>query len=291
MNRNPAHSFQRLPGAVGKLSLLGGLLAALAFSLGVHCVPVQCATGVLCPAGGDDSPLFLLPLGAGGAPIGGGLEPDAGGETAASPGDWVHYSTNTGSAAAEATLGATAPALRMATGAGDGSPNGGKAFLFNTAYNGVRFNELSTLSYDVYMEQATSVWTIPYLNIFLDLDDNGSFDATDVMLVYSRDASQNKDTLGNDMLMTTWQTWDPLNQGYWFTRQNGVWNWTPRTTATILGSYGTGVIVDPYSIVGTPVGGLQVVVGSSSGGLWTNMSALLDNIRIGVSGTSSVHGF
>ncbi|MCR9145371.1 MAG: hypothetical protein NXI24_24235 [bacterium] len=267
--------------------LLSASLALLAGSAS-QCVPLYCTAGVLCDSGGSEAPLLLLPSLGGGA-INSGLEPESGPVT--SPGDWIFYTTNTGSAGIDAGQGNTAPALRMATGAGDGSPNGGKVFLYNTAYNGTRLDALTTFSYDVYMEQSTSVWTIPYLNIFLDLDGNGSFDATDVMLVYSRDASQNKDTLGQDMLMTTWQTWDPLNQGYWFTRQNGVWNWTPRTTATILATYGSGQIVDPYSIAGTPVGGLQFVVGSSSGGLWTNMTALLDNLRLGVSGVATTHGF
>lgn len=271
---------------------LTSLLFVLSLALGAgsvsQCVPVYCTAGVLCDSDGGDAPLLLLPsVGAG--PTTTGLEPDSG--SAASPGDWIFYTTNTGVAGLDAGLGNAAPALRMATGAGDGSPNGGKAFLFNTAYNGVALNSLTDFTYDVYMEQSASPWTIPYLNIFLDLDGNQSFDATDVMLVYSRDASQNKDTLGRDMLMSTWQTWDPLNQGYWFTRQNGVWNWTPRPTAVILATYGAGQIVDPYGIVGTPVGGLQFVVGSSSGGLWTNVTALLDNLRLGVSGASSVHAF
>lgn len=268
---------------VGSLALicLGGSAS--------HCVPVYCSTGILCDSGGGDAPLLLLPSVAGPLAVS-GLEPDSSGSTA-SPGDWIYYTTNTGSSAIDVTLGLAAPALRMATGAGDRSPNGGKVFLYNTAYNGVSLNALTEFRYDVYMEQSASPWTIPYLNIFLDLDANGTFDATDVMLVYSRDASQNKDSLGNDMILATWQTWDPLNQGYWFTRQNGVWNWTARSSATILATYGTGKIVDPYNIVGTPVGGLQFVVGSSSGGLWSNVSALLDNLRLGVSGANSVHGF
>ena len=268
--------------------LVFGAALRLAAEAGTRCVPVYCAAGVVCDSGGDSGPLLLLgPLG--GGPTAGLSPIEPGTETA---GEWQFYATNTGSAAIDAAAGNSAPALLMTTGAGTGSPNGGKAFLYNTAYNGIRLNSLSTLTYDAYMLQSPSVWTLPYMNIFLDLDANGVFDATDVMLVYSRDTALNKDTLGRDLLLNTWQTWDPLNQGYWFTRQNGVWNWTPRDTATIRATYGTGIIVDPYAIPGTPIGGLQFVMGSSSGGLWANVNALLDNLHIGTGGSgSTVYGF
>ncbi len=204
--------------------------------------------------------------------------------------NWVFYTTNTGAAVRTTAQGNPSAAFLMETGAGDGSPNGGKVFLYNSDHNGRVLNTITSFTYDVFVYRNQSTATIPYLNIFVDLNSSGTFDSTDVMLVYSLDVA-NKDTAGNGLIADTWQTWDPLNDGLWFTRQNGVWNWTGRTTAQIMTAYGTGRIVDPWSIPGTPIGGIQFVVGSSSGGLWTNFGSYLDNLTIGFSGAETTFGF
>lgn len=204
-------------------------------------------------------------------------------------GGWVRFAQNTGASVRRTDLGNPANGLAMNTGSGTGAGAGGKAFLYNTAYNGVRFSDLTALRYDVLVTAAANPATLQYTNIYLDLNADGVFSAADVMVTWSLD-TPNVDVNGASRALNQWQTWSALS-GTWWTRQGGVNNFTPRTTAYIQANYGAARIVDPYGIPGQPTGGLMIVVGSSSGGAWANYSSVLDNVVIGVNGADALMQF
>ena len=92
------------------------------------------------------------------------------------------------------------------TGTITGCGQGGKTMLGNWSYDGTPWTDLTTLSYSTYVYSTsghTAANVAPYLNLFIDTDNNGSYDK---ILVF--DPYYNR--LG-PIPTDTWQTWDVLN--------------------------------------------------------------------------------
>jgi len=198
--------------------------------------------------------------------------------TFASPGGWAYRTENTASGALVTGPG-TPPSgvgsFSMPTGAGIGPGLGGKTYLFTNLYDGTPLASLTTLKYWTYISNGV-LPVAPALNLYVDLDNNGTRDTTFVWEpVYA--VSQ------GPVALNTWQQWNALSNdnGWWYTANFGLLTnggggeYHPLSYYLDPLRYPNAKIVNWVGLPGT-----NVVTGQASGGGWNNWVGSVDMIEI-----------
>ena len=145
---------------------------------------------------------------------------------------------------------------------GDSYPN-----LRTGDYAFVRLTSLTALLYSTYVSHFGSGGQAPYIDLYIDNNNNGTRD--DILTfepIYQT---------GQQPLLNTWQTWDALNGLWW---SDGMGGPPPLLT---LGDY---VALHPdASIVNS--GGKGLILAAGCGGAaWTGFVGYLDRLHTGVTG-------
>lgn len=203
-----------------------------------------------------------------------------------SPAGWLFYSQKT--AIGQFVTGPATPPLgsgsiRLTTGPGDPPPpppvsgNGGKSWLATYAHDGTMLSAITTLSYSTYvsLSSGAAVHLTPAINLYVDLDGNGSRDTTLVFEPVYVVSQQGPVVKG------VWQTWDTLNgPGWWYTSNGGFPAQLPQPGNEFkpLSHY---IALFPNAKIvswgGLP--GLNIVTGqNTSGAPWQNFDGNVDNV-------------
>ena len=188
--------------------------------------------------------------------------------------------------------------FQMSTGPGNGTDGsgirqGGKAFLSNTLFNHTLLSNLTKFSYSTYVPSGFQAGLAPYINLYVDLDGTHS-----VLLVYEAGTTAGDSPL----LFNTWQNWNVIIPGSFRCTTPQVFgtktcSTTPEAPnvgiSEIVAAYPNAQIQDTTNVALSPTypfsfgdAGLQFLIGSSTGGSWANITGFVDNISIGVSGTT-----
>jgi hypothetical protein len=201
--------------------------------------------------------------------------------------NWFHNSTSTASILF-ATPPITGPvgsrALWLRSGTGTGG-NGGKTFIGHSQFNGIKLSEITELSYWMYV-QAGNANLGPYVNIYLDLDNDGGYSASnDEIIVY-------EPAYNGGVVVGTWQYQNALTGNWWATNNKipGMSSNNPQPLSYVLGLYPNArICASPWPLA--TQAGMLWLCGQSSGGTWNNFSGFLDNLVIGVNGSSQTIDF
>jgi len=188
---------------------------------------------------------------------------------------------------------------RMTTGAGNSGPDlpqggagtGGKTWLTTQQYDNTPLANITDLSYSTYVASAASPSIAISLQLQVDLDGNGTRDATMVFEpVYSPD--QGTITPG------VWQNWNALSGKWWFpgntfTNSPGF-AFCPNNCfvpfSSVIAAYPNAKIVTWYPLADGY--GVQFVGGqNSAGNPWINFDGNVDNFRISVNTTNTTYDF
>ena len=200
---------------------------------------------------------------------------------------WFHNSTNTASIIF-ATPPAVAPigsrSLWLRSGTGNGG-NGGKTFIGHSQFNGLRLAEITELRYWIYV-QAGNVNLGPYVNIYLDLDNDGGYSPiNDEIIVY-------EPAYNGGVVAGTWQQQNALTGNWWAVNNkiSGMSSNSPQPLSYVLGLHpNVRICASPWPLA--TQAGILWLCGQSSGGTWNNFSGFLDKLVIGVNGTSQTIDF
>ncbi len=197
--------------------------------------------------------------------------------TAPNPAGWSFYTQNTATGAMVSGPG-TPPAgvgsFEMRTGSGTGAGLGGKTFLGTSNYSGTLLSSISTFRYRTYVSSASL--SLPHLapsiNMYVDLDGNGTRDTT---FVFEPVYVPGQGAVAQDV----WQTWDVLSgNGWWYTTSFGLLTLGGggeyRSLSHYIGLYPNARIVDWILLPG-----LNFLVGSSGGGDWANHIGYVDLVE------------
>ncbi len=195
-----------------------------------------------------------------------------------SPAGWVFFSQNTASGAL--VTGPGAPPLgigsfHMPTGSGNGPGLGGKTWLATSQHSGLLLSALSTFRYSTYVSPSSLAAShlTAAINLYVDLDGNGSRDTTLVFEpVYA--------TLQGPVVQGTWQEWDALTaeNGWWYTANFGALTNAQnefKPLSHYVGLFPNAKIVDWG---GAP--GMNFVSGQNSGGIWANYDGNVDKVVV-----------
>ena len=171
---------------------------------------------------------------------------------------------------------------------GPGSPSAGAGSLRYTVgsngdsyptvrtgnLNGVKLSTLSSLDYSTYVSQSGSGGQAPYIDLYIDNDNNGTRD--DILTfepIYN--PSQGSVTLN------MWQHWNALTGLWWSDNMGGP---PPLfTLASYLSNHPNARIL--------PSGGSFILAAGCGGAAWTNFVGNADKLTIGVSGTNTTYDF
>lgn len=196
----------------------------------------------------------------------------------ASPSNWIYYTQQTAGVTpvnGPATPPLGSGSMRMFTGAGNpGCPTpggGGKAWLSTYAHDNTLLSAITTFSYSTYVT-AGQPGIAPALNLYVDLDGNGTRDTTLVFEPVYVVGQQGPVVSG------TWQTWDTLNgPGWWYTTNFGPL--TNRLNEFRPLSYYIGLFPNARIVSWTGLPGVNVVVGQNScGNPWQNFDGNVDSV-------------
>ncbi len=179
--------------------------------------------------------------------------------------------------------------LRMSAGSGTGSGNGGRIWAATNDLTGTLLSNISTLSYSGYVAFRNGSSTAPSLNLYVDLNNNGTWEfANDSLLVFEP-YWQGATSVG------AWQTWDAAAGRWWDTRNKvangGGGGACNRTFAQIVAGTNPGGCSTVYAaqpnarVVATDFGlpSLYVVSGDSTGSSgWVNFDGYIDALNTGV---------
>ncbi|MBK9129415.1 MAG: HYR domain-containing protein [Phycisphaerales bacterium] len=203
-----------------------------------------------------------------------------------SPAGWLFYSQKT--AIGQFVNGPATPPLgsgsiRLTTGPGDPPPPppvsgaGGKSWLATHAHDNTLLSAITTLSYSTYvsLSSGAAAHLTPAINLYVDLDGNGSCNTTLVFEPVYVVSQQGPVVKG------VWQTWDTLNgPGWWYTSNGGFPAQLPQPGNEFkpLSHY---VALFPNAKIvswgGLP--GLNIVTGqNTSGAPWQNFDGNVDNV-------------
>jgi len=196
----------------------------------------------------------------------------------ASPSNWFYYAQQTGGVTpvngpASPPLGTGS--MRMFTGPGNpGCPTpggGGKAWLSTYSHDNTLLSAITTFSYSTYVTTGQP-GIAPALNLYVDLDGNGSRDTTLVFEPVYVVAQQGPVQSG------LWQTWDTLNgPGWWYTTNFGPL--TNRLNEFQPLSHYIGLFPNARIVSWSGLPGVNVIVGQNScGNPWQNFDGNVDNV-------------
>ena len=169
-----------------------------------------------------------------------------------------------------------------------GTDGGDAAEVRNVNYSGVTLATLTELSYSTYVQGGGSGGQAPYIILAVDYDNNGTSDD----LLFFEPVYQTVAFFPPNpqpaIVVGAWQTWDALNGGWWSV--NGTAGAAPGTNvkplSAIIGAQPNARIVNS----GTGLGGLRIVTGFGDGA-WDNFVGNVDNVRVGVSGATTIYDF
>jgi hypothetical protein len=168
---------------------------------------------------------------------------------------------------------------------------GGKGYAFLPSLAGHNVDELTELTYSTYVSSLTNGNLDVGLNIPVDLDGNGTWDAN---LVFE----PGHQTGAAPVTPGTWQTWDALSShgGWWVTGGTAACPLQCNDTlANALGpDYHTAKIFgDGAEPTGQPFnGGLNLTVGQrATPSIWDDFSGYADDVTVGLNGTSTEYNF
>ncbi len=179
--------------------------------------------------------------------------------------------------------------LRMSAGSGTGTGNGGRIWAATHDLTGTLLSSISTLSYSSYVAFRNGSSTAPSLNLYVDLNNNGTWEfASDSLLVFEP-YWQSTTSVG------VWQTWDAAAGRWWDTRNQvangGGGGACNRTFAQIVAGTNPGGCSTTYApqpnarVISAGFGqpSLYVVSGDSTGsGGWVNFDGYIDALNTGV---------
>lgn len=155
--------------------------------------------------------------------------------------------------------------------------------LRNSNYNGVRLDAISSLTYSTYV----SAWTgaqVPYLNLLIDTDANGTIDDQLFFEPAYQQAGYGVPNQGPPAL-NTWQTWDARSGGWW-SLNAGTFGPPLVTLAQYQQANPLARIVNTAS----GAGGVRIATGCG-GAAWVNFVGNADNFTIGVNGIETTYDF
>ena len=235
--------------------------------------------------------------------------------TADGPGDWSWLGVNTAEASIRSTVswpdsGTGAFLLSTGDGSGDSGgdwPNwqggGGKAFLGTTQFNGLSVSDITALSYTTWVADDSEL--LPYINLFIDVDGNGSFEtATDQIWAFDP-AFIASPAVGGE-----WQEWDAFTEAHWrcvFGRSpldEGTCAGTATLSWSELVDGSPSAVIVPASCGEAPfpdggdctapdldAPGLLFVGGQKTGGPWAEWTAYVDGITVAPGGPEGPWNF
>lgn len=199
--------------------------------------------------------------------------------TITSPAGWVFFSQNTASGGL--VVGPGAPPIGVGsfhqlTGSGNGAGLGGKIWLATSLHSGTLLSSLTTFNYSTYVSPGSTAAShlAPAINLYVDLDGNGTRDTTMVFEpVYA--------TSQGPVAQGVWQQWNMLStdNAWWYTA-----NFPPLTNggggefkplAYYIGLFPNAKIVNWG---GAP--GFNVVSGQNSGGIWAGFDGNVDQVMV-----------
>lgn len=199
--------------------------------------------------------------------------------TITSPAGWVFFSQNTASGGL--VVGPGAPPIgvgsfQQLTGSGNGAGLGGKIWLATSLHSGTLLSSLTTFKYSTYVSPSSTAAShlAPAINLYVDLDGNGTRDTTMVFEpVYA--------TSQGPVAQGVWQQWNMLStdNAWWYTA-----NFPPLTNggggefkplAYYIGLFPNAKIVNWG---GAP--GFNVVSGQNSGGIWAGFDGNVDQVMV-----------
>ncbi len=216
----------------------------------------------------------------------------SGGALLVSPAGWGFQTQNT--ARGNLVTGPGTPPLGVGSFAmktGPGGPGGGKVWLATANHNGTKLADITTFSYSTYVDPA---WiTPPYIataiNLYIDLDNNGTRDTT---LVFEPVYVVNQQ---GPVVSGTWQTWDTLNgPGWWYTSNGGYPADLPNPFNEFqpLSHY---IALFPNAKIvawGADPRGVQLVAGQNSlGAPWANFLGAVDNVTLNTTTSAATYNF
>ena len=197
--------------------------------------------------------------------------------------------TASGTAATAFESGPATPPLPTGSGELRVGTDGNSAAQFrHPGYAGTMLNALSALSYSTYVDEPGTGGQAPY--IILSVDHNGDGVADDLLFfepLYQSGFTTNVPDQG-PLLIDTWQTWNALTGGWYSV--NGFAGTGPGANVRSLSHYVT--FFPNATIVNTAsgLGGLRLVAGFGAGA-WNNFVGNIDNVTVGVGGTSTTYNF
>ena len=160
------------------------------------------------------------------------------------------------------------------------------AQLRTTQFNGVRLADLTTLSYQTFVNQYGSGGQAVYIILSVDLDANGT---TDDLLFFEpvyQDATFFPSNPQPSLQLNTWQTWDALNGGWWSV--NGTGGAGPGVNVKSLDDILAGY---PDAEITVSANGNVRFVAGFGDGAWDNFLGSIDNVTVGVNGVDQTFTF
>jgi hypothetical protein len=164
-----------------------------------------------------------------------------------------------------------------------GSDGNSAAQVRNGDYAGTLLSDLTTLTYNTYVQQDGLGGQAPYILLNVDLDGNGTTDD----LLFFEPVYQNSVFFTNDqgpLLVGVWQDWNALDGGWWSV--NGTAGATPGTGVKSLEDY---IAAEPDAAVASGPA-LRVVTGFGAGA-WDNFVGNADAVTVGVNGSDTTYDF
>jgi len=216
----------------------------------------------------------------------------SGGALLVSPAGWGFQTQHT--ARGNLVVGPGSPPLGVGSFAmktGPGGPGGGKVWLATANHNGTTLADITAYSYSTYVDPTSGAAShiAPAINMYVDLDNNGTRDTTLVFEPVYVVGPQ------GPVVQGTWQTWDTLNgPGWWYTTNVGFAGLLPnpggefQPLSHYIGLFPNAKIVawnaDPR--------GVQLVSGQNGlGAPWANFLGAVDNLTLNTNASSATYDF
>ena len=165
-----------------------------------------------------------------------------------------------------------------------GSDGSASAQARNTAYAGTLLTQLEALSYSTYVDVDGSGGQVPYMNLLIDQDLNGTVDDQLFFEPAYQTGTFSGDPVPNQGAVTPhiWQTWNALAGGWW-SLDDATFGPPLKTLATYSTAFPNARIVNSS----TALGGIRIIAGIGAGA-WDNFLGATDNVTIDTTTTSLV---
>ena len=142
------------------------------------------------------------------------------------------------------------------------------------AFNGVALSNLTSLDYYTYVSHPGSGGQAPYIDLYVDNDNNGT---RDDILTFEPIYNPSQGSVA----LNTWQHWNALSGLWWSDSMGG-----PPPLFT-LSSY---ISSHPNARI-LPSGGSFILAAGCGGGAWTSFVGNADRLTVGVGGANTTYDF